>query len=63
MKWSEGQGNIIGKDMLGGKRHQGLGVKRSVQIEEALQSLNWGNFFFFISVSTDELNTEWLLHA
>ena len=42
MKWSEGQGNIIGEDMLGDKRHQGLGVKRSVQVKEALQSLNWG---------------------
>ena len=46
MKWSKGQGNIIGEDMLGDKRHQGLGVKRSVQVEEALQSLNWGKLLF-----------------
>ena len=37
-----GQGNIVSKDMLRDKRCQGLGVKRSVQVKEALQSLNWG---------------------
>ena len=62
MKQSMGQGDIVSKDMLGDKRHQGLGVKGSVQVEEALRSLNWRNFLLFILVSTGGLNTKWLLH-
>ena len=38
-------------------------MKRSVQVERALRSLNWGSFFLFISISTGELNTKWLSGA
>ena len=38
-------------------------MKRSVEVEEALQGLNWGNFCLFILISTGGLNTRWLLHA
>ena len=39
-------------------------MKRSVQVERALQSLNYGgDFFLFILISTGELNTKWLLHS
>ena len=31
-------------------------MKRSVQVEEALGGLNWGNFCLFISISTGGLN-------
>ena len=36
-------------------------MNRSVQVEEALWGLNWGNFFLFILISTGGLNTRWLL--
>ena len=48
--------------MLGDKGIEAFGVKRSVQIERTLRSLNWGgNFFLFILISTGELNTKQLL--
>ena len=38
-------------------------MKRSVQVEETLQGLNWGNFCLFISISTGGPNTQWLLRT
>ena len=38
-------------------------MKRSVQGEEALQGLNWGNFYLLILISTEELNMKWLLRV
>ena len=46
---SERRDEIVSEDMLRDKR----GV-------EALQGLNWGNFFLFILISTGGLNTRWL---
>ena len=43
-------------------KSRGLEVKRSVQVEEALRGLNWGNFCLFILINTDVLNTRWLSH-
>ena len=36
------QGDVIGEDMLYDKGVTSFKVKRSVQVERALQSLNWG---------------------
>ena len=47
----------MSEDMLRYKRGRGLEVKRSVQVEEALRGLNWGNFCLFILISTGRLNT------
>ena len=58
MEWSERQGDIVSEDIKGS---QGLEVKRSVEVEEALQGLNWGNFCLLILISTGRLNTRWLL--
>ena len=64
MGWSKvkGWGNIVGKDMLSDKRASKLLEWREVvQVEGALQSLNWGgNFFLFILVSTGKLSMKWL---
>ena len=49
---SKRRNKIVSEDMLRDKR----GV-------EALQGLNWGNFFLFISISTGGLNTRWLSRA
>ena len=38
-------------------------MKRSVQVEEALRGLNWGNFCLCILISTGGLNTRWLSHV
>ena len=53
----------MSEDMLRDKGGQGLEVKRSVQVKEALQGLDWGNFCLFILISTGRLNTKWLLRA
>ena len=47
----------MSKDIKGS---QGLEVKRSVEVEEALRGLNWGNFCLLILISTGRLNTRWL---
>ena len=57
MEWSERQGDIVSEDIKGS---QGLEVKRSVEVEEALQGLNWGNFCLLILISTGRLNSRWL---